>query len=274
MSLSSDFAPAEPLPAATIMLVREEAGRLQVYLMQRHANSDFGGSYAFPGGLVDGADDSDSAESICMGLTRTDAASRLNVCQTPLAIYIAAVRECFEECGIFLGLENSGSGWQPVSQSRQQSLYPYRGALARKELSLADLCSEENLRLDLASLSYTSFWTTPVARRRRYATRFFLAPMPDSQIPSLDKREAVDDFWLTLDRPSIMQLAAQHDLRPPTLINLQQLAEFASMDSLLRAVRVKPAHAIPEVTPVITSRGGRQGFLLHSRYPDQVRKHV
>ncbi|MEM7278239.1 MAG: NUDIX hydrolase [Pseudomonadota bacterium] len=274
MSISSDSAPAEPLPAATTMLVREQEGRLQVYLMQRHADSDFGGSYAFPGGLVDVADDDENAESICMGLTRAEAASRLSSCPAPLAMYVAAVRECFEECGIFLGLENSGTAWQPISQSRQQSLYRYRGALVRKELSLAELCSQEDLRLDLASLSYLSFWTTPVIRKRRYATRFFLAPMPDNQVPIIDKREAVDDFWLTLDKPSIAELAAQHDLRPPTLVNLHQLAAFPSIRSLLQAARERPAHAIPEVTPVITFRDGRQDFLLHSRYPDQVRNHV
>ncbi len=274
MSLSSDSGPAEPLPAATTMLVREQAGRLQVYLMQRHADSDFGGSYAFPGGLVDVAADDENAESICMGLTQAEAASRLSSCPAPLAMYVAAVRECFEECGIFLGLEKSGTAWQPISAIRQQSLYRYRGALVRKELNLAGLCSKENLRLDLACLSYTSFWTTPVVRRRRYATRFFLAPMPQNQIPLLDKREAVDDVWLTLDRSSITELAAQQDLRPPTLVNLQQLAAFTSMESLLQAVRVKPAHAIPEVTPVVTFRDGQQDFLLHSRYPDQVRDHV
>ena len=47
----------EPLPAATVNLVRERAGDLQVYLLRRSAQSGFmGGFYVFPGGAVDPED--------------------------------------------------------------------------------------------------------------------------------------------------------------------------------------------------------------------------
>ncbi|MBW2000746.1 MAG: hypothetical protein JRJ29_22640, partial [Deltaproteobacteria bacterium] len=41
-------------PASTVVLVREEKGRLQTYLLQRSGKSGFfPGSYVFPGGAVD-----------------------------------------------------------------------------------------------------------------------------------------------------------------------------------------------------------------------------
>ena len=46
--------PATPVPAATIMLLREAAGSPEVLMLERHANSDFlPDLYVFPGGRVD-----------------------------------------------------------------------------------------------------------------------------------------------------------------------------------------------------------------------------
>ena len=47
----------DPVPAATVILTRQHAGELQVYLLKRTVNSGFmAGNYVFPGGLVDSED--------------------------------------------------------------------------------------------------------------------------------------------------------------------------------------------------------------------------
>ena len=59
--MSADNRPPVPVPAATVILVREEAGHLQVYLLRRSQTSGFmPGSYVFPGGLVDDRDRDDA----------------------------------------------------------------------------------------------------------------------------------------------------------------------------------------------------------------------
>ena len=73
-------------PAATVMLVRDTADGLEVFMLRRTASAAFaGGMYVFPGGKVDAADgDGDEA------------------------FVVAAIRECFEEAGVLLAVDAAG----------------------------------------------------------------------------------------------------------------------------------------------------------------------
>lgn len=67
-------------PAATVGLLRDSAGGIEVYVHVRHVGMAFGGMLAFPGGKVDPADGTDPAE----------------------AFVRAAIRETLEETGVVL----------------------------------------------------------------------------------------------------------------------------------------------------------------------------
>src|SRR3712207_7559589 len=77
--------PVPAQPAATVLLVRDGAAGLEVFMVVRHRDIAFaGGALVFPGGRVEEAD----AE-----LAGGD----------PLGAYrIAGIRETFEECGVLL----------------------------------------------------------------------------------------------------------------------------------------------------------------------------
>lgn len=54
---SADSASPHLIPAATVVLVRDRAGELEVLLLQRNSKLDFaGGAWVFPGGAIDAAD--------------------------------------------------------------------------------------------------------------------------------------------------------------------------------------------------------------------------
>src|SRR5919198_291602 len=73
--------PADARPAATVILLRGGAERLEVLLVRRNPAARFmGGAWVFPGGAVDAAEGDD------------DAAHR-----------VAGIREVAEEAGIELG---------------------------------------------------------------------------------------------------------------------------------------------------------------------------
>jgi 8-oxo-dGTP pyrophosphatase MutT (NUDIX family) len=79
MSTSSE---ASALPAATILLLRDHDGALEVLLAQRHSQLAFhGGAWVFPGGKIEPADRRDGADD--------EAAAR-----------VAAEREAQEEVGL------------------------------------------------------------------------------------------------------------------------------------------------------------------------------
>ena len=55
--MSEEKIPSTPLPAATILLLRETEGELQVFMVVRHHQIDFAsGALVFPGGKVDEQD--------------------------------------------------------------------------------------------------------------------------------------------------------------------------------------------------------------------------
>ena len=82
MSIASGTSPAAR-PSATVMLLREVAGRLEVLLQRRPATLWYAGSWVFPGGSVDP----------CDGDLLADPAATLRN---------AARRECLEEAGVAL----------------------------------------------------------------------------------------------------------------------------------------------------------------------------
>ena len=57
MKLNHDVVTTPPLPAATVMLLRDAADGLEVFMVRRHGLSDvLGGAYVFPGGKLDAND--------------------------------------------------------------------------------------------------------------------------------------------------------------------------------------------------------------------------
>src|SRR5689334_22519861 len=85
-----------PQPAATVMLLRDAADAMEVFMIVRHEKSDVhAGALVFPGGRVD-PEDYDLAvdPAVCPGETSADARG--------VALRVAAVRETFEECGVLL----------------------------------------------------------------------------------------------------------------------------------------------------------------------------
>ena len=56
-SANNNSTPSPLIPAATVMLLREQGGRLEVLMLRRNRQlKSFGGAWVFPGGRVDKAD--------------------------------------------------------------------------------------------------------------------------------------------------------------------------------------------------------------------------
>src|SRR5262249_57056528 len=104
--------PATPLPAATLVLLRDGASDgIETLLLERHAQSRFaGGDYVFPGGKVGRDDTPSDVETFCRGLTTAEAARVLGVARDrdALGYWVGAIREAFEEVGILLAYSPSG----------------------------------------------------------------------------------------------------------------------------------------------------------------------
>ena len=234
-SVSAAAAPVVPRPAATVMVLRDGTSGLEVLLLQRAAGTPFvPGAHVFPGGAVDAADD--DHDDIVEGLDRAKADRLLGVEQRGRAFWLTAVRECLEEAGVVLAVDEHGrdvDSDHPVFAGLDAT----RIALEAGTRTLADLYREHHLRVPLDRVAYVSNWITPEPSPRRYDARFFATAMPEGQRAGADGWEAVDaGWWKPTDALADWQ-AGTIDLIEPTVVSLQLLDRFPRTVDALAAIR-------------------------------------
>ena len=101
----SNTSPVVPVRASTLILVRGEGEKFEVYLLKRSSQSGFmPGHYVFPGGVVDPEDRNFDFWQGHIDLDRAQVMTRfgggLND-EGVLSHGIAAIRETFEEAGVW-----------------------------------------------------------------------------------------------------------------------------------------------------------------------------
>lgn len=206
----------EPRPAATVILLREGLDGPETLLLCRSSRVGFfPRAWVFPGGRVDEAD----------VLLPARGSETLPV--EGVAAALAAVRECFEEAGVWLGEGDPA----PELRARLNA-----GALRLHEV--------EGLVADLGRLRPWARWVTPVAESRRYDTWFYLAEVPPDTDASPDRGEATESAWVrpadALARPEDFPMA------PPTFRTLEELAELGSLAAIRAAA---PARRLDPLCP-------------------------
>lgn len=176
-----------PKDAATLLILdREDDGTVRLLMGRRHKRHTFmPGKFVFPGGRVDPADsrianvlpyDPDVERKLSKELKRVKSASRVR------AFALAAIRETYEEAGLFIGRKADdgslrlGTGFEAFA--------------------------ERGIRPDLGGLRMIARAVTPTKRPRRYDTRFLAVwadaiadRLPEGTGPS---GELEDCAWLTL----------------------------------------------------------------------------
>lgn len=228
--------PVTPSPAATVLLVRDGATGLEVFMLKRHIDSDFvGGAYVFPGGKVDDADLDMPEGTITPGLDEFG---------------IAGVRETFEESGVLLARR----GGFPVSAELVKS--PGFQEARRRLASLNDHWDwrpwlvQQKLTLD--KLPWLAWWVTPEGVRRRFDTRFYVA-LCRSQHANHDNVETVDSMWI---RPKDA-LAAQHRNEVSIILPTRKsLAALASLQTAQDALDYASCSIPERIEPTILHVNG------------------
>ena len=207
--------PVTPVPAATLLLVRDGPEGIEVLLTTRHTAAGFAaGAAVFPGGKLDADDE-----------------LRSRVHGAGDAFRIAAIRETFEESGILLARRAAGgailSGVEVTELLAQQSsARSFSGSIAQAALVLAT---------DL--LVPFAHWITPVDQPKRYDTHFFLAPAPPGQMARHDGHEAVEVHWLTPAGAIVAAREGRIKLVMATRLNLLKLGRSKSVAEAIETAR-------------------------------------
>jgi 8-oxo-dGTP pyrophosphatase MutT (NUDIX family) len=225
--------------AATVLLVRDGAAGLEVFMVVRHHQIDsFSGALVFPGGKLDPADADPGLRALCRG-AHDDRALRFR---------IAAIREAFEECGVLYASRRGAAA--PLGEAEAAPLRErYLAAVLRDEVSLQALCAAEGLELRGDCLHAFAHWVTPQTQPKIFDTHFFVAAAPGDQHAVHDGSESTASAWISPAQAVAEAEAGRRVVVFPTLMNLRRLAQYPDVAAVLAAaaawpvVRVQPVMA-------------------------------
>src|SRR5207245_444749 len=126
--LPDDFEPAEPVvprDSSTVIVLRDDRGELEVFMLERHIRSDCAcGAYVLPGGKLDESDREPALAGLVDGWESLGARMGEDL-ELARALAVCAIRETFEEAGILLARNEDGTPVQlgdPVWTERRRAV--------------------------------------------------------------------------------------------------------------------------------------------------------
>jgi 8-oxo-dGTP pyrophosphatase MutT (NUDIX family) len=247
MEINSQTVTGPARPAATVVMLRDNttgdisssqgSSILEVFLIKRHGLSDvLGGAYVFPGGKVDRFD-AELDMDTHLDLPPADLHAALHEPDieplTAAGLYVAALREAFEESGVLFA-QNASAQFATADDAARAY------ALLREGHAFEEVLALMKLRLTASSLTPWSRWITPTmpsVMSKRFDTRFFISEAPANQVARHDNHEATESIWLS-PRAALEQYRdGQIELAPPQIMSLAHLSRYADVRSALHAAR-------------------------------------
>ena len=215
LQIHPERTPATPLPAATVLLLRDGEHGLEVLMTRRSMSASFApGAYVFPGGGID-ARDAEIHHLVKRRPTQDD---------TRLTQAVAAIRESFEELGVLLATDAQGrmANMQDIAKlDRSQALHTQ--------------CEALGLTLAADQVFVLAHWITDRDLKRRFDVPFLVARMPDHQTPVADEQEQFEPVWI---RPAeALRRHREEDffIIFPTIRTLERMQAHDNVDSVLQA---------------------------------------
>lgn len=229
--------------ASTILVFQHDSYRV-LMLKRARQLAFFPNAWVFPGGRVDHSDDDVPVRGIVDGLSNPSIAT-------------AAIRECFEEAGVWLG---DGV----PSNALRDSLNDRTGSIL----------DDPSLVADLERLTLYSRWVTPTAEPKRYDAFFFITQLrsDESFVPQADQSETVASAWFSPQEAVDAHQRKEIFLAPPTLLTLMELAQYSSFTEMCAQDRdieaIMPVHRKePELEILLPGHEGHpqedRGLLCH-----------
>ena len=207
--------PAPARAAATVLLLRDGPGGLEVLMTRRSPSASFApDAYVFPGGMIDAADAASHAQ----------ADRRAGQDDARLTQAIAAIRESFEELGVLLARDAQGHAVPPAEVAaldRHQPLLPQ--------------CQARGWRLAADAVFVLAHWVTDRDLPRRFDVPFLVARMPQGQQPVADEAEQFEPEWVRPEDALARHAAGGFFMIFPTIRTLERLRAHASVGAVLAA---------------------------------------
>lgn len=243
---------AVPVPAATIILLRDTVRSPEVLMIQRSVKSEFlPDLYVFPGGRVDESDYEMADQT--GGFDGHHAAALATTVEPKLALgfYVAAIRETFEESGILLARRRGEVDL--IDEATAKELGQHRLAVQERAMSFRDILEREDLELAPDLLALHAHWITPPMMPHRYDTLFFTAKTAPGHIAAHDGFESTAHVWIRPEEALEQGKTGKRQMAFPTKCNLETLCGHPNVDAAISASAARP---VVPILPRVESRGG------------------
>lgn len=216
--------PVTPVPAATVLLIRDGAEGLEVFMVERSDRMHFASALVFPGGKVDPEDADARLLARCDGID--------GLAPEAAALRVAAVRETFEECGVVLARH---AGAETVLEGDEAKAFydKHHASLNAGAVEWGDIVLAEDLVLCCDRLTYFAHWITPEGRPKRFDTHFFLARMPRRQHAVHDGGESVHSVWVRPPNAIAAGERGDRNVMFPTRLNLELLERSNAVEEAI-----------------------------------------
>jgi 8-oxo-dGTP pyrophosphatase MutT (NUDIX family) len=171
--------------------------------------------------------------------------------QGAAALYVAALREAFEECGVLFAKHLQASKPLDVLQAAKNL-----NALIQEGRPFSKALGQLGFLLDTAALVPWARWITPktpTVSNQRFDARFFLGVMPKNQTALHDNVETTHSTWITPKDALKAYCAKEIELAAPQIMTLIDLARFKSTACAVAHAR---AQSTPKIEPHSTSIDG------------------
>ena len=229
-------ATSDAIPAATLIVVREQAsGPPELLMVERAEGMAFAaGALVFPGGRIDEADRQLGA---ALGIE---------------AAAVAAIRETIEETAVPVGL---------ASPPRAEHCLEIQAALAAGQ-EFAEVTEQDGLTIDAAALTPFARWVPKFHAVRRFDTLFFVAEVPPGEWqPQVIEGECAGAFWVSAQEVLEREKCGEARLIFPTRRTLERLAQHADFEAI-RADAL--THPIEPISPWVEDKDGEKFITIPS----------
>lgn len=230
-------APVPPVPASTILLLRDGPDELEVFMVERHHKIDFAeGALVFPGGKTEASDGSGALRARCRMPAGTHAE---DLTEDEFAVRVGGIRETFEECGVLLARPRGEDALVDAERLGALSAL-HREPLHLGERTMLEFVESEDLELALDRLVPFAHWVTPEFMPKRFDTHFFLVAAPPDQLAIHDGSESVDSLWTTVPDALELERSGRRTIIFPTLENIKKLGRSTRVEEALDAATSSP----------------------------------
>lgn len=243
--MSEHQGPTKPIPSATVVILRDRPGGIEVFMVVRHHAIDFAsGALVFPGGKLESGDADPAWEPLTGPIG--DGHER--------AYRVAAARETFEEAGLLVARRGSGPGLVDA-QTAHALAERFRAGGKGHGASFRELIASEGLQLATELMVPFAHWITPVVLPKRFDTWFYVVAAPVEQLGRHDGTESVEGLWIGPQQALDDCTAGKRTIVFATQMNLRKLARFSTVAQAVEASRrEKIVTVMPQVSKTEAGR--------------------